>query len=77
VVRDEMTKEPITEGTVYLTGHYGASRSLVPDGHFEFTRLLPGSYQLEVQAFGYTTIRKTIVVDEDDVNFEFSTMPLP
>jgi len=77
LVRDEMTHEPITEGTVYLTGHYGASRSLVPDGHFEFTRLLPGSYQLEVQAFGYTTIKKTIVVDEDDVNFEFSTMPLP
>jgi hypothetical protein len=77
LVRDEMTHEPITEGTVYLTGHYGASRSLVPDGHFEFTRLLPGSYQLEVQAFGYMTIRKTIVVDEDDVNFEFSTMPLP
>jgi hypothetical protein len=72
-----MTHEPITEGTVYLTGHYGASRSLVPDGRFEFTRLLPGSYQLEVQAFGYTTIKKSIVVDEDEVDLEFSTMRLP
>jgi hypothetical protein len=77
LVLDEMTHEPITEGTAYLTGHYGGSRSLVPDGRFEFTRLLPGSYELEVQAFGRSTIRKTIVVGEDDVNFELSTTPLP
>ena len=76
-VRDEMTLEPITDGTVYLTGHYGASRSLVPDGRFEFARLLPGSYEMEVQVFGHNVIKKTIVVDEDDVNLEVSTMPLP
>ena len=76
LVLDQMTHEPITEGTVYLSGHYGGSRSLVPDGRFEFTRLLPGSYELEVQAFGHSTIKKTIVVGEDDVNFEFSTAPL-
>jgi hypothetical protein len=40
-VIDETTHQPIPEGTVYLTGHYGSSRSLVPDGRFEFTRLLP------------------------------------
>jgi hypothetical protein len=77
LVLDEVTHEPITEGTVYLTGHYGGSRSLVPDGRFEFTRLLPGSYEMEVQAFGHTTIKKTIVVGEDDVNFDFNTTPLP
>jgi hypothetical protein len=77
LVLDEMTHEPITEGTVYLTGHYGGSRSLVPDGRFEFTRLLPGSYELEVQAFGHSTIKKTIVIGEDDVNFDFNATPLP
>jgi hypothetical protein len=77
LVLDETTHEPITEGTVYLTGHYGGSRSLVPDGRFEFTRLLPGSYELEVQAFGHNTIKKTVVVGEDDVNLEFSAIPLP
>jgi hypothetical protein len=77
LVLDETTHEPITEGTVYLTGHYGGSRSLVPDGRFEFTRLLPGSYELEVQGFGHSTIKKTIVVGEDDVNFELNTTPLP
>jgi hypothetical protein len=72
LVLDEMTREPITEGTVYLTGHYGGSRSLVPDGRFEFTRLLPGSYELEVQAFGHGTIKKTIVVGEDDVQLDMT-----
>jgi hypothetical protein len=72
LVLDETTKEPITVGTVYLTGHYGGSRSLVPDGQFEFTRLLPGSYELEVQAFGHSTIKKTIVVGEGDVQLEMT-----
>jgi hypothetical protein len=72
LVLDEMTHEPITEGTVYLTGHYGGSRSLVPDGRFEFTRLLPGGYQLEVQTFGHNTIRKIIVVGEDDVHLDIT-----
>jgi len=72
LVLDETTKEPITEGTVYLTGHYGASRSLVPDGRFEFTGLLPGNYELEVQAFGHHTIKKTIVVGEDDVQLDMT-----
>jgi hypothetical protein len=49
----------------------------VPDGRFEFTRLLPGSYELEVQAFGHSTIKKTIVIGEDDVNFDFNATPLP
>jgi len=72
LVLDEMTHEPITEGTVYLTGHYGGSRSLVPDGRFEFTRLLPGSYELEVQAFGHGTIKKTVVVAEDDIQLDMT-----
>ena len=72
LVLDEMTHEPITGGTVYLSGHYGGSRSLVPDGRFEFTRLLPGSYELEVQAFGHSTIKKTIVVGKDDVQLDMT-----
>jgi len=75
LVLDETTHEPITTGSVYLTGHYGGSVSLVPDGKFEFAKLLPGSYELEVQAFGHSTVKKTIVVGEADVNLEFSTMP--
>jgi hypothetical protein len=72
LVLDETTHEPITEGTVYLSGHYGGSRSLVPDGRFEFTRLLPGSYQLEVQAFGHDTIKKTVVVADEDVQLDMT-----
>jgi hypothetical protein len=37
-----------------------------------FAKLLPGSYQLEVQGFGYNTIEKTIVVGEEDVKLELS-----
>jgi len=77
LVLDESTHQPIPEGTVYLTGHYGSSRSLVPDGRFEFTRLLPGSYDLEVQVFGHETIRRTIVVDDEDVTLDLSAAPIP
>jgi hypothetical protein len=77
LVLDEVTHQPITEGTAYLTGHYGGSRSLVPDGRFEFTRLLPGSYDLEVQTFGHDTIRRTIVVDDEDVTLDLSAAPIP
>jgi hypothetical protein len=73
VVLDEMTLEPIPAGTVYLTGHYGGSVALGPDGRFEFSKLLPGSYQMEVQAFGHSTIRKVIVVGEDDVDLKLNT----
>jgi len=72
VILDETTQEPITAGTVYLTGHYGGSVSLVPDGRFEFAKLLPGSYQMEVQAFGHDTIRKVIVLGEDDIDVKLS-----
>jgi len=76
-VLDETTHQPIPEGTVYLTGHYGSSRSLVHDGRFEFTRLLPGSYDLEVLAFGHSTVRRTVVIDETDVRIELDAPPIP
>jgi hypothetical protein len=77
LVLDENTHQPIPEGTVYLTGHYGGSRSLVPDGRFEFTRLLPGSYDLEVQVFGHDTIRRNIVIGDEDVTLDLSAAPIP
>jgi hypothetical protein len=75
LVLDETTKEPITGGTVYLSGHYGASRPLAPEGRFEFSKLLPGSYQMEVQAFGHDTIRINVILGDSDVDLELRTMP--
>jgi len=74
-VLDETTTEPIKEGTVYLSGHYGGSRPLVPDGRFEFSKLLPGSYRLEVQAFGHDTIQLMLILGEHDVDLELRTLP--
>jgi len=72
MVLDDSTHEPIAAGIVYLTGHYGGSVSLAPDGRFEFLKLLPGSYQMEVQAFGHGTIRKVIVVGDEDVDLKLN-----
>src|SRR4029079_19432793 len=42
---------------------------------FEFTRLLPGSYDLEVLAFGHSAVRRTVVIDETDVTLELNATP--
>ena len=73
LIVDEMTHEPIATGIAYLSGHYGGSVFLA-DGRFEFAKLLPGSYQLEVQGFGYDSVRKTIVIGEEDVKLELSIL---
>lgn len=75
-VVNESTQEPIGGGTVFITGHYGSSFNIDTSGKFEIPRLLPGSYELEIQTFGHNTIRQTILVEESDVNLELSTMPL-
>ena len=72
-VVDEMTREPIVAGMVFLTGHYGSSIQLDKDGRFEFPKLSPGSYQMEIHPFGHLDIRKTIVVGEEDLHLNLAT----
>jgi hypothetical protein len=40
------------------------------EGKFEFLKLLPGKYEIEVQAVGYPTLRREVVVEDQDVDLE-------
>jgi hypothetical protein len=70
---DEATRLGIPEGIVYFSGKERISFRLKADGSFEIPHLLPGSYKLEIQVFGYKNISDTILVAGDDIDFELST----
>lgn len=69
-ILDSETGEPLNSGTVFVVGESYAAYKLSADGKFEFQRLLPGSYELEVQGVGYPTFRRPIVVEEEDLDLE-------
>jgi hypothetical protein len=45
-------------------------------GEFEFTRLLPGTYELEVRIFGHSNVLQPIVVGDEDVRVDVKTLRL-
>jgi hypothetical protein len=69
-ILDSETGEPLRAGTVYVVGDSYAGYELAADGKFEFQRLLPGSYELEVHGTGYPTFRRAIVVEEADLDLD-------
>jgi hypothetical protein len=69
-ILDAETGSPVTAGTVFVVGDTWAGCPIGPDGSFQFPRLLPGNYELEVQGQGYPTFRRAIVIDEQDLEVE-------
>jgi hypothetical protein len=67
---DVETSQRLRAGTVYLVGDGWASCEIGQEGTFEFKRLLPGTYELEVHGIGYPTFRHTVVVEEQDLAIE-------
>ena len=75
-VLDRDTREPLPTGMVFLTGGaYGTSLALQDDGSFEFARLLPGTYNVEIQPFDHETIKRVVVVGDDGANVQVETTP--
>jgi hypothetical protein len=69
-ILDSETGEPVRSGAIFVVGDSYAKYDLTADGKFEFLRLLPGNYELEVQGVGYPTLRRAIVVEEEDLDLE-------
>jgi hypothetical protein len=69
-VMEAGSRAPAGPGTVYVTGPFGTSFDLPPDGRFEFSRLLPGKYIFEIQAFRRPPVTKTVVMGDADVSVE-------
>ena len=71
-ILDEETGMPVTAGTVFIVGDTWAQFDLTGtgNGRFEFLKLLPGNYELEVQGAGYPTFRRAVVIEEQDIDLD-------
>ena len=69
-ILDSETGMPVRAGSVWIVGDTWTKLELGEEGRFEFPRLLPGNYELEVQGVGYPTLRRAIVVEEKDLDLD-------
>jgi hypothetical protein len=71
---EEASGRPIEEGSIKLIGRNDAVAPIGPGGQFEFRRLLPGSYNLEIRIFGHTNILQPVVVGDEDLHVDVTTL---
>jgi hypothetical protein len=69
---DSMTGHPMDAGRVVVNSDHSFTFSLGDDGRFEVPRLLPGSYVLDIVAFGIGTVTKTVVLDDKDTQLDLT-----
>ena len=71
-VLDAVTKDPLNAGRVIVNRDYSLTFPLDDDGRFEIQKLLPGSYSLEIVAYGVGTETRAIELDDKGVELELS-----
>jgi hypothetical protein len=62
----------IDEGAVTIAG-YGIARrifAITADGHFDIPNLLPGSYTLTLNVFGYTNATYAVTIGVEDLKLD-------
>jgi hypothetical protein len=77
-VVEEASRKPIVEGYVVIKSndYYSDSFPIDSEGHYEITALFPGTYELEVQAFGHTTLARSIELDDKSITVDFAPRKL-
>jgi hypothetical protein len=78
ILVEEVSKNPIREGTVNIkaNGFYSSSFPVDAEGRFQLPPLLPGAYELEVQVFGHSNINQSIEIDDKDMKLELISRKL-
>jgi hypothetical protein len=74
-IADADTKEPFDAGRVVVNGNHSTSFPLNDGGRFEIPKLLPGNYDLEVFVFGVGSVKRTVVINGEDVSLDLSLGP--
>jgi len=69
-VEDDGVK-PITSGIVTILGQTMSTISIGRDGQFIIPHMLPGSYDLRIEAFEHFTLYETVDVIDEDVQKNF------
>ena len=75
-ILEEASGTPIEEGTIRLIGRDSITVPVGTGGAFEFSRLLPGTYDLEVRIFGHSNVLQPIVVGDEDIRLDVKTLRL-
>jgi hypothetical protein len=73
-VVEEQSGKPVADGSVVIksTAYYSDSFSLDAEGRYEIPALLPGTYELELQAFGHTAIKRSVELDDESIKVDFA-----
>jgi len=76
-VLDGETNTPLSEGRLMIGSEVRPRPiSINAEGHFESMFLLPGTYDIKLEAFAHSTTRQTVTIQDKDVNLELLTRPL-
>jgi len=75
-ILEESEKTPVAGGTVTIVGGSRQTYRIDADGRFQIPGLFPGTYKIEVGNFGHTTVRETVVIEEDDVDLDLTAIKL-
>jgi hypothetical protein len=75
-ILEEASGVPIEEGTIRLIGRNSITASVGTGGEFEFLRLLPGTYDLEVRIFGHSNVLQRIVIEDENIRLDVKTLRL-
>jgi len=73
---EEASGAPIVEGTIRLIGRDSITVAVGTGGEFEFSRLLPGTYDLEVRIFGHSNVLQPVVIGDEDIRLDVKTLRL-
>jgi len=73
---EEASGVPIEDGTIRLMGRDSITVPVGTGGEFEFSRLLPGTYDLEVRIFGHSNVLQPIVIGDEDIRLDIKTLRL-
>jgi hypothetical protein len=75
---EEVSRQPVREGSAVLRAGRGASLELPisTEGRFEFPRLLPGRYELAIQVFGHSVVKQPIEITDTDITVEVAPRKL-
>ena len=71
VVRNTQTTEPLAEAEVFLPAT-GQTATTNQRGAFEIKNVLPGTHELYIFLYGFSTLQTEIEIGEADVTLEFS-----
>lgn len=71
-VIEEEGGTPLNRGSVTILGKTMSTFPIDAEGRFTIPHLLPGSYDLRVEAYEHFTLNQTVIIGDQDVGMDFT-----